>query len=46
MRADPMPMESLVAALLETGLNRVLALDPASAARRQSLTGKVLRLEP
>lgn len=45
MRADPMPMESLVAALLETGLNRVLALDPASAARRQSLTGKVLRLE-
>lgn len=45
MRADPMPLESLVAALLETSLNRLLALDPASAGRRQSLNGKVLRLE-
>ncbi len=45
MQADAMPLDTLLAALLETGLNRILALDPTSNARRQSLNGKVLRLE-
>ena len=41
----PIPLEILLAATLETALNRLLALDEQSARRRQPLHGKVLRLE-
>ena len=41
----PIPLEILLAATLETALNRLLALDEQSARRRQPLHGKVLQLE-
>jgi ubiquinone biosynthesis accessory factor UbiJ len=39
------PMTTVLSALLETGLNRLLSLDPTSQERSKPLHGKVLKLE-
>ncbi|MFB0975751.1 MAG: hypothetical protein EOM46_12090 [Gammaproteobacteria bacterium] len=39
------PLSIAFAALLETGLNRLLSFDPQSVARSKTLHGKVLKLE-
>lgn len=39
------PLSTALGALLETGLNQLLSLDPRSRERSKALYGKVLKLE-
>ncbi|WP_024872302.1 ubiquinone biosynthesis accessory factor UbiJ [Tolumonas lignilytica] len=41
----PSPLSVTLAALLETGLNQLLSLDPQSRERSKALFGKILKLE-